>query len=65
LREQRLRFSLDPAGLVELRLDAVAAIIDALQHELVHAEIAEHAHEEDEGDGNPELGFEHRLTLSA
>ena len=32
---------------------------------LMHPEIAEHADEEDEGDRDPEFGFEHLVDLSA
>src|SRR5215470_3595032 len=60
--EQGFRLPLEPARLVELGLYAIAARVDALHQRLVHAEIAEHAHEDDEGDGNPEFGFEHRLS---
>src|SRR5262249_59304965 len=58
-REQRLRFRLEAARLVELGLDAVPPIVDAFDHAPVHAEIAEHANENDEGDGDPEFSFEH------
>ena len=61
-REQSLRFLLEPARLVELRLDPIAALIDAFHQHLVDAEIAEHADEEHEGDGDPEFGFEHAVS---
>src|SRR5712691_7131437 len=60
--EQGFRFRLEPARLVELRPDTVAALVDAFHQQLVHPEIAEHAHENDEGDGNPEFCFEHGLS---
>src|SRR5207237_4751778 len=59
--KQGLRFRLEPARLVELRLDAFPPVVDALEQELVHPEITEHADEDDKGDRDPELGFEHRL----
>ena len=62
MREQGLRLLLEAARLVELRLDAVAALVDAFDDELVHPEIAEHADEEDEGDRDPEFGFEHLVS---
>ena len=52
---------LEAAGVVELGLDAVAAMIERRQHGAVDAEIGEHAHQDDEGDGDPEFRFgEHR-----
>ena len=52
---------LEPAGVVEFGLDAVAAVIERCQHRAVDAEIGEHAHQDDEGDGDPEFRFvEHR-----
>src|SRR5262245_65785106 len=58
-REQGFRFCLEPARFVEFRLDAVAAVVDALHQRLVHAEIAEHGDKDDERGGDPEFGFEH------
>ena len=59
--KQGLRFRLEPARLVELRLDAFPPVVDALEQELVHPEITEHADEDDKGDRDPELGFKHWL----
>src|SRR5688572_18746116 len=42
LRQQGLRLLLQAARLVELRLDAIPALVDAFEDELVHLEIAEH-----------------------
>src|SRR5262249_45606173 len=59
--KQGLRLCLEPARLVELRLDAFPPVVDTLEQELVRPEITEHADEDDKGDRDPELGFEHRL----
>ena len=60
-REQFGGLFLEAAGVVEFGLDAVAAMIERLQHRAVDAEIGEHAHQDDEGDGDPEFRFgEHR-----
>ena len=34
-------------------------VVDSFDDELVHLEIAEHGNEQDEGNGDPEFGFEH------
>src|SRR5262249_48259065 len=59
--KQGLSFCLEPARLVELRLDAFPPVVDALEQELVRPEITEHADEDDKGDRDPELGFKHWL----
>src|SRR6476619_1410505 len=57
--KQGFRFRFETARLVQLQLDTIAAVIDALHHELVHLEIAEDANEDNEGYGDPEFSFEH------
>src|SRR5262249_9144395 len=59
--KQRLSFRLEPARLVELCLDAFPPVVDTLEQELVRPEITEHADEDDKGDRDPELGFNHWL----
>ena len=55
------RLFLETAGVVEFGLDAVAAMVECFQHRAVDAEIGEHAHQDDEGNGDPEFRFgEHR-----
>ena len=44
------------AGLVELGLDAGAALVERVDDLLVDADIDQHAEEEHEGDGDPEFG---------
>src|SRR6478672_293646 len=61
LREQFGGFFLEAAGVVEFGPDAVAAMIEGLEHRAMNAEIGEHGHQDDEGDGDPEFRFgEHR-----
>src|ERR1700676_1808096 len=48
---------LEAARVVELGLDALAATIERLQHGAMDAEIREYAHQDDEGDGDPEFRF--------
>src|SRR5260370_3369866 len=57
-REQFCGFFLEAARIVEFGLDALAAAIERLQHGAMDAEIAEQAHQDDEGDGDPEFRFE-------
>src|SRR4029077_7627514 len=57
--KQGFRFRFETARLVQLQLDTIAAVVDALHHELVHLEIAEDANEDNEGYGDPEFSFEH------
>src|SRR6202171_3700391 len=60
-RQQCGGFVLEAAGVVEFGLDPVAAVIERCQHGAMDADIAEHAHQDDEGDGDPEFRFgEHR-----
>src|ERR1700681_3867347 len=47
----------EAARVVELGLDTLAATIERLQHGAVDAEIREYAHQDDEGDGDPEFRF--------
>src|SRR5262249_31060650 len=54
--KQGLSFRLEPARLVELRLDAFPPVVDALEQELMRPEITEHADEDDKGDRDPEPG---------
>src|SRR5260370_25847677 len=59
--EQFGGFFLEAAGVVEFGVDAFAAAIEGLQHRAVDAEIGEHAHQDDKGDGDPEFRFvDHR-----
>ena len=58
LREQRLRLLLEAKRLVELGFDPVAALVDELDHHLVHAEIDEPAEKDHEGHRYPEFGVE-------
>src|SRR5258707_1167714 len=57
-REQFCGLVLEAAGIVEFGLDALAATIERLQHGAMDAEIGEQAHQDDEGDGDPEFRFE-------
>src|SRR5262245_16278675 len=58
--EQRLRFRLEPACLVELRGDPLPPAVDALHKSPVRPDICQHADEDNEGDSYPEFSFEHR-----
>src|SRR6188768_2979406 len=51
--QQLRRFVLELAGLVKLGLDAPRAVIERFRDHPVHAEIAQHPDEQDEGKGNP------------
>jgi hypothetical protein len=63
LLEQLGRLIPQPPGVVELGLDAIAAVIERRQHGAVDAEIGEHAHQDDEGDRNPGFRiFEHQIS---
>jgi hypothetical protein len=56
---------LQTAGVVELGLDALGAVVERGQHGTVNAEPGKHRHQDDEGNGDP--GFrlgEHRLIPS-
>jgi len=59
-----LAASPEAARVVEFGLDAVAAMIQRLQHGAVDAEVREHAHQDDEGDGDPEFRLGEHLSLS-
>src|SRR5258707_7184100 len=60
-REQFCGLFLEAARIVEFGLDALAAMIERLQHGAMDASIGEHAHQDDEGDGDPEFRFvDHR-----
>src|SRR5258708_28930226 len=63
-REQFCGFFLEAARIVEFGLDALAAAIERLQHGAMDAEIAEQAHQDDEGDGDPEFPFEEHRHYS-
>jgi hypothetical protein len=56
------RLVLETAGVVDLDLDARAAMIERAQQGLVDPDIGEHAHQDDEGDRDPSFRFgeEHR-----
>src|SRR3984893_17201047 len=56
-REHFGRLVLEATGVVELGLDAVAAMVQRLEHGAVDAEVSEHPHQDDEGDGDPEFRF--------
>ena len=66
LGDQLLRLVPQLARIVELGLDARRAVIERLGDLLVHAEIDEADHQDDEGDGGPESCIKlHRLNPSA
>src|SRR5262245_36232726 len=58
--EQRFRFRLEPARLVQLRGDALPPAVDAFHKSPVRSDIRQRADEDNEGDSYPEFGFEHR-----
>src|SRR6266567_3806203 len=64
-REQFLRVLAQPPRLVELTLDLVAALIERGEDHAMRPDVAEQRHEHEEGDADPELGFEHGYPSSA
>src|SRR5262249_25048477 len=62
LGDQRLRLFLEAACLVELAPDAIAALIDTVEHDLLDAEIDQHADEGQKRDRHPGFGFKHRIA---
>src|SRR5262249_7863158 len=60
--KQSLGFHLEPARFLELCFEALPPVVDAPDQPLVRLHIAEHANKDDEGDGDPELGFKHGLS---
>src|ERR1700730_3476572 len=62
-RQQFRRLFLQPAGVVEFGLDALAAMIERLQYGAVDADIGEDAHQDKEGDGDPEFRFGEHVVI--